>query len=102
MNQLPKWVNDFNSSGKAQSYKREWNTLKDIKEYKESGTDNNLFEGKFEGESTTSFPHNTPALLDKTKDFDIIKATPFGNSLTADFAIEALKQEGLGKDDITD
>jgi len=102
MNQLPKWVNDFNSSGTAQSYKREWNTLKDIKEYKESGTDNNLFEGKFEGESTTSFPHNTPVLLDKTKDFDIIKATPFGNSLTADFAIEALKQEGLGKDDITD
>ncbi|WP_324025498.1 alkaline phosphatase family protein [Maribacter sp. BPC-D8] len=102
MSQLPKWVNDFNSSGTAQSYKREWNTLKDIKEYKESGTDNNLFEGKFEGETTTSFPHNTPALLDKTKDFDIIKATPFGNSLTADFAIEALKQEGLGKDDITD
>ncbi|WP_405395485.1 alkaline phosphatase PafA [Maribacter sp. Asnod2-G09] len=102
MSQLPKWVNDFNSSGTAQSYKREWNTLKDIKEYKESGTDNNLFEGKFEGESTTSFPHNTPALLDKTKDFDIIKSTPFGNSLTADFAIEALKQEGLGKDDITD
>ena len=102
MNELPKWVNDFNSSGTAQSYKREWNTLKDIKEYKESGTDINLFEGKFEGESTTSFPHNTPALLDKTKDFDIIKATPFGNSLTADFAIEALKQEGLGKDDITD
>lgn len=102
MNELPKWVNDFNSSGTAQSYKREWNTLKDIHEYKESGTDINLFEGKFEGESTTSFPHNTPALLDKTKDFDIIKATPFGNSLTADFAIEALKQEGLGKDDITD
>lgn len=102
MNELPKWVNDFNSSGTAQSYKREWNTLKDIKEYRESGTDNNLFEGKFEGESTTSFPHNAPALLDKTKDFDIIKATPFGNSLTADFAIEALKQEGLGKDDITD
>lgn len=102
MSELPKWVNDFNSSGTAQSYKREWNTLKDIKEYKESGTDINLFEGKFEGESTTSFPHNTPALLDKTKDFDIIKATPFGNSLTADFAIEALKQEGLGKDDITD
>ncbi|APQ16658.1 alkaline phosphatase PafA [Maribacter hydrothermalis] len=102
MNELPKWVNDFNLSGKAQAYKREWNTLKDIKEYKESGTDNNLFEGKFEGELTTSFPHNSPALLDKTKDFDIIKATPFGNSLTADFAIEALKQENLGKDEITD
>ena len=102
MNELPKWVNDFNSSGKAQSYKKEWNTLKDIKDYIESGTDNNLYEGKFKDETTTSFPHNTAELLDKTKAFDIIKATPYGNSLTADFAIEALKNEGLGKDKITD
>ena len=102
MNELPKWVNDFNSSGKAQSYKKEWNTLKDIKDYIESGTDNNLYEGKFKDETTTSFPHNTAELLDKTKAFDIIKATPYGNSLTADFAIEALKNEGLGKDEITD
>ena len=102
MEQLPKWVIDFNSSGKAQSYKKAWNTLKDIKEYKESGTDDNAYEGLFEGETSPTFPHSTTALLNKTQDFDIIKETPFGNSLTADFAIEALKQEGLGKDEITD
>tara|TARA_R110000765_G_scaffold3900_1_gene12253 strand:- start:5240 stop:6913 length:1674 start_codon:yes stop_codon:yes gene_type:complete len=102
MEQLPKWVIDFNSSGKAQSYKKAWNTLKDIKEYKESGTDDNAYEGLFEGETSPTFPHSTTALLNKTQDFDIIKGTPFGNSLTADFAIEALKQEGLGKDEITD
>lgn len=102
MEQLPKWVIDFNSSGKAQSYKKAWNTLKDIKGYKESGTDDNAYEGLFEGETSPTFPHSTTALLNKTQDFDIIKGTPFGNSLTADFAIEALKQEGLGKDEITD
>lgn len=102
MTALPKWVIDFNTSGQAQSYKKVWNTLKDIKEYKESGTDNNAYEGLFTGETTPTFPHNTPALLDKTKDFDLIKGTPFGNSLTTDFAIEALKQEGLGIDEITD
>ena len=102
MSQLPKWVIDFNNSGKAQSYKKAWNTLKDIKEYKESGTDNNAYEGLFKGETTPTFPHSTTSLLDKTKDFDIIKSTPFGNSLTTDFAIEALQQEGLGKDEITD
>ena len=102
MEQLPKWVMNFNSSGKAQSYKKAWNTLKDIKEYKESGTDDNAYEGLFEGEATPTFPHSTTALLNKTQDFDIIKGTPFGNSLTADFAIEALLQEGLGKDEITD
>jgi predicted AlkP superfamily pyrophosphatase or phosphodiesterase len=102
MDQLPKWVMDFNTSGKAQSYKKAWNTLKDIREYKESGTDDNGYEGLFNGETAPTFPHSTTSLLDKAKDFEIIKATPYGNSLTADFAIEALQKEGLGKDDITD
>ncbi|SIR10420.1 alkaline phosphatase PafA [Maribacter ulvicola] len=102
MEQLPNWVNDFNSSGAAQSYKKVWNTLKNIETYKESGIDDNLFEGKFKGETTTSFPHSPAELLDQNKSFDIIKATPYGNSLTADFAIEALQQEGLGQDNITD
>ncbi|MGB3143437.1 MAG: alkaline phosphatase PafA [Maribacter sp.] len=102
MNQLPKWVTDFNSSGKAQSYKKAWNTLKNISEYKESGTDANAYEGLFEGETTSTFPHSTTSLLDKTKDFEIIKSTPYGNSLTADFAIEALQAENLGKDEDTD
>lgn len=102
MDALPKWVNDFNSSGIAQSYKKGWNTLRDINSYVESGVDDNAFEGLFEGETASSFPHNPQNLLDKINDFEIIKSTPYGNSLTADFAIEALKQEQLGQDDITD
>ena len=102
MEQLPKWVVDFNSSGKTQSYKKAWNTIKDIKDYNESGTDNNTYEGLFEGETSPTFPHSTTALLNKTENFDIIKSTPFGNSLTTDFVIEALQQEDLGKDEITD
>lgn len=102
MDQLPKWVSDFNSSGTAQSYKKAWPTLKDINTYLESGSDNNSYEGLFQDEVTPTFPHSTPNLLDKTKDFEFIKATPYGNSITADFAIEAIKQENLGKDLITD
>lgn len=102
MDALPKWVQDFNTSGKAQSYKKAWTTLKDIKDYTESGTDNNSYEGLFNGENTPTFPHSTTSLLDKNKDFEIIKATPFGNSLTTDFAIEALQKEALGQDDFTD
>ena len=102
MDALPKWVNDFNSSGTVQSYKKGWNTLRDINTYVESGIDDNTFEGLFDGETSSSFPHNPQNLLDKNNDFEIIKSTPYGNSLTADFAIEALKQEQLGKDDMTD
>ncbi|MFT6370068.1 MAG: putative AlkP superfamily pyrophosphatase or phosphodiesterase [Maribacter sp.] len=102
MNELPTWVADFNSSGTAQSYKKSWTTFKEISTYAESGPDNNAYEGLLKGESTPTFPHNTTNLLDKNKDFEIIKGTPFGNSITTDFAIEALDKEGLGMDDDTD
>ncbi|MFD2589128.1 alkaline phosphatase PafA [Croceitalea marina] len=102
MNTLPKWVDDFNASGKIQSYKKAWTTIKDINLYVESGVDNNNYEGLFETETTPTFPHSTPNLLDKTKDFEIIKYTPWGNSLTTDFALEALEKESLGTDNITD
>src|SRR5690606_4316674 len=42
------------------------------------------------------------ALKTENRGYDILKATPFGNTLTSDFAIEALKNEQLGKDDVTD
>lgn len=102
MSQLPKWVNDFNASGKVQDYKRAWTTLKDINLYVESGLDNTNHEGLFEDETAPIFPHSTPNLLDKNKDFEIIKFTPYGNSITTDFAIEAMVQENLGGDTITD
>ncbi|MEM9647059.1 MAG: alkaline phosphatase PafA [Bacteroidota bacterium] len=102
MNDLPQWVKDFNVSGKTQSYKKAWTTLKDIALYKESGSDNNAYEGLFEEETAPIFPHDTPNMLSKTKDFEIIKYTPYGNSLTADFALEALTHESLGMDGITD
>ncbi len=102
MQNLPDWVNTFNTSGQVQSYKKEWNTLKPIAAYVESGTDNNAFESLFETETTPTFPHNTPNLLSKTKDFEILKYTPYGNSLTMDFAIAALENEGLGTDSDTD
>ncbi len=102
MNQLPKWVNDFNASGKAMEYKKAWITAKPINTYLESGSDSNTYEGLFKGEANSGFPHNTTEFLDKTKDFDLIKATPYGNSITADFSIAALEGEHLGEDRITD
>ncbi|PWL37262.1 alkaline phosphatase [Flagellimonas aquimarina] len=102
MQQLPKWVDDFNGSNKIKAYKKAWTTLKDVSLYLESGTDNNAYEGVFEDEATPTFPHSTPNLLNKEKDFEILKYTPYGNSITADFALEALEKENLGTDAITD
>lgn len=102
MNELPKWVNDFNSSKVAKSYFKVWNTLYDIKTYTESGEDLNVFEGGFKGKETATFPYDLNVLKAQNDGFEILKTTPFGNSLTTDFAIAAIEGEQLGKDNITD
>ncbi|WP_452596463.1 alkaline phosphatase PafA, partial [Pontimicrobium sp. MEBiC01747] len=102
MNSLPTWVKNFNASGKASSYLKVWDTFYDINTYTESGSDLNTYEGGFKGKSTATFPYDLATLKDKNRGFDIIKATPYGNSIVADFAIAALDGEQLGKDNITD
>ena len=102
MENLPKWVNKFNKSKVVSSYLKPWNTLYDISTYTESGEDLNAFEGGFKGKETATFPYDLKTLSKLNGNFDILKATPYGNNIVADFAIEALKAEQLGKDNITD
>ncbi|MDP5105166.1 MAG: alkaline phosphatase family protein [Polaribacter sp.] len=103
MENLPNWVLDFNNSAKADTYlNMPWTTLYDINSYTNSIADENIFEGKFTGETTTSFPHDIPNLRAKNGDFDIIKEIPAGNSFTADFIKAAIIGENLGKGDYTD
>ncbi|MGB5420472.1 alkaline phosphatase PafA [Algibacter sp.] len=102
MDDLPKWVIDFNTSNAAEKYFIEWNTLFDINSYTESGSDLNTFERIFNGKETSTFPYDLKALKTENGNFDMIAVTPFGNSLTTDFAINAIDAEALGKDEITD
>lgn len=102
MKELPKWVVDFNKKHQANTYLKIWNTLYDISTYTESGSDLNTFEGGFKGKKSATFPYDLKALKNQNGGYDILKSTPYGNSLTTDFAIEAIKGEDLGKDDITD
>jgi len=102
MNELPQWVKDFNKSKSAKSYLKEWNTLYDISTYTESGSDENTFEGGFKGKDKATFPYDLKKLSKDNRGFDILKATPYGNSLTTDFAIAAIKGENLGEDLVTD
>jgi len=99
---LPQWVKDFNATNPAEKYLTEWNTLYDIETYTESGSDLNDFEGGFRGKDTATFPYDLKALSKTNGNYNIIKATPYGNSIVTDFAIAALVGEQLGKDDYTD
>lgn len=102
MKELPQWVKKFNESNVVESYFREWNTLYNINTYTESGSDLNDFEEGFKGKETATFPYDLKALKETNGGFDILKTTPFGNSLTADFAIMAIEGEQLGQDTIPD
>ena len=101
MEALPIWVSNFNNQKIAEKYiKGDWNTLYPINTYTQSTVDNNLYEGKLRGEEAPVFPHLTSKMLNGN--FSAIRNTPFGNSITLDFAKEAIKNEQLGKDEVTD
>ncbi|MBK0381494.1 alkaline phosphatase family protein [Pedobacter sp. SD-b] len=101
MKQLPTWVNGFNDKKLAEKYlKQDWNTLYPIDTYLQSTADNTPYEGKSKGETAPVFPHLTSKLLNGS--FSAIRATPYGNSLTLDFAKETIANEQMGKHDQAD
>lgn len=103
MNELPAWVTDFNKKELAKKYlSTPWNTLLPIEQYTESLPDDNKYETLAKGEAKPIFPHNLPALMEKNGGLNMIRATPFGNSLTKDFAIETIQKENMGKNTATD
>ncbi|PRD48854.1 alkaline phosphatase PafA [Sphingobacterium haloxyli] len=96
MEKLPGWVETFNKQKLADNYlKQDWNTLYPIDTYINSTADDTPYEGKWPGEETPTFPRKTSELM-KDAGYELIKTTPQGNTLTLDFAKEAIKQEQLG------
>ncbi len=103
MSKLPDWVLAFNNKKLAEKYlSQDWVTLLPLTSYTESIADDNPYEGKFKGESKPVFPHKLAELKDKNNGLNMLRATPFGNTLTKEFAIEAIKNEQLGAHDVTD
>ena len=102
MDDLPKWVADYNTKQSIAQYKKPWDLLYNEKKYDLSVADDNGYEGPFKGEQKPVFPHDLPALWNQNGGYGILRATPYGNSMLTDFALEALKQEDLGQDKVPD
>ncbi len=99
MNELPKWVNDFNAQKLVDKYyEKGWNTLYPINTYTQSTADEKSHEAKTLGGN--KFPYDMKGYIGK--DYGKISTTPMGNTLTAEFAKATLVAEQLGADDITD
>lgn len=103
MDALPLWVNEFNTKGYCDDYLAQgWSLKYDPSVYDESLPDNNAHEGAFTGGLRPVFPYDLTALAPANGNYDIIKATPHGNSLTTQFAKAAIAGESMGQDAITD
>ncbi|HVG15161.1 MAG TPA: alkaline phosphatase PafA [Chitinophagaceae bacterium] len=101
MNELPGWLQRFNSQRLPETYlKKDWNTLFPIETYVQSSKDSNRYEGKFANHTAPTFPVKTS--LSPLQNFDLIRTTPYGNTMTLDLARAAIENENLGKDAITD
>lgn len=91
---LPKWVQAFNDKKPADQYmSAPWTPLKPTAE---SYANWSRFKSDKYGSIDTDFPHNLPAL--KKDGYGALRFTPFGNSLTLDFALEAIDKMQLGQD----
>ncbi len=101
MKELPKWVKDFNDKDEpTKLLSTPWSTLYPINTYKQSTADDVKWEGKFKGETTTAFPHNLAELYKTDK--DVIRTSPYGNTLTLNFAKAAIEGNNLGGGSVTD
>ncbi len=98
MNELPKWVTDFNNKKIIDKYyEKGWDMLYPASTYLQSTTDDKAYESKPFG---TAFPYHMKNF--SGKDYGKISTTPMGNSITFEFAKNALLAEQLGADNITD
>ena len=99
MNELPKWVNDFNAKKLPNKYYEQgWSTLYPVNTYIQSTKDSMAYEARVFG--TNAFPYNLKQFVGK--DYGRISVTPYGNTLTSEFAKAAITSEELGADNITD
>jgi predicted AlkP superfamily pyrophosphatase or phosphodiesterase len=107
MEELPRWVTRFNHKEKSDSFLNlTWETRFPIATYRASAEDNSPYERAIGGKETPTFPYDFRILREKYRqlgtEYQLLWLSPYGNSLLTEFALEALAQEELGKDDIPD
>jgi arylsulfatase A-like enzyme len=101
MKELPSWVSAFNAANEPERLVAGgWNTLYPLETYTQSAPDNSPWEGMFRGETAPVFPHDIAKAYHE--DHDNIRSSPFGNTLTLDFARAAIEGYALGQRESTD
>lgn len=101
MKELPEWAKRFNDKKVVDNYyKNDWNTLYPINTYTLSTADDKSYESTANGEAKPVFPHNLKQFTGKN--YGAVRTTPYGNTLTFDFAKAAIEGYNLGGGKFTD
>ncbi len=99
--ELPEWVRQFNASAAVHAYSgRWWSRVLPLAAYASLGPDNTEGEGGDVNASRT-FPHRLGESSSE-RFVGAFEASPFQNEVIADFAIQAITEEGLGLDEAPD
>lgn len=103
MNELPKWVQEFNARKLTERYlNQRWEPFFPLERYHQALPDANDYEQPLAAGAGNAFPYDLAALSKGAAGLGLIASTPWGNTLTTDMALAALEAEQLGKDEITD
>jgi len=99
---LPTWVSNYNNLHRPDSlYNLDWNLSLPASVYETNAdADENTYESTPFGKEAKHFPYALQSFI--AKDYGKISTTPYGNSLVEELAKQAIENESLGKDDITD
>ncbi len=99
--ELPEWVRAYNEQKRPAALMREgWKTLLPVSAYTMSTEDDKAYEARLPGAQKPVFPYELAGNAGEA--YGIVSSTPHGNTLTKEMALQALKQEGLGKGAATD
>ena len=97
--ELPKWASEWNDKKTTDDYIEEgWNLLLERSQY--IYPDTTSYEKQVESLGST-FPYNL-SKVDRKEMYNLIPYTPIGDKITAEFAEEIIKNEGLGDDNYVD
>ncbi len=101
-NELPQWVQTFNARKLPEQFiNQKWETTLPLNQYTESTVDDEPYETVLAGETKSIFPHTFTVQAGSSK-YEVLRTSPYGDEITKEFVLAALKGEQLGQHDVTD
>ncbi|GAB4030177.1 alkaline phosphatase PafA [Spirosoma jeollabukense] len=100
--ELPQWVQTFNARKLPEQFlTQKWEPTLAAGQYTESTPDDEPYEASMAGEDKPVFPHSFAVQAGGLK-YEPLRTSPYGDQITKEFALAAIKGEQLGQHDVTD